>query len=518
MRMQFVKDENIKRQLESRGYAVVDLIPEQKVDALLENYRQDRPSVQSSGFHSTMFVNNADYRKRTDAFLKTNLQSALGKWFSEFEILFANYIVKEPRSESAVGIHQDWAFVDEDKYTSYNVWFPLVDTDTNNGCLWVLPGSHTLGCQPRYSPSDFSVDSSVIEEYAIPVHLKAGQAVIYHSGLIHYSTDNRSENIRPAVGLVCIPAGVQPLHFFREGNIIEKFHVDSEFYTKHTVDGRPNGYEAVEMMAWNSEYTKPINRHDIETAIAASMNEVGKYYDDWHERYADVYGDIIQAVRPSSDQDLLNYLYQSIGLKPGMRIVDAGAGTCGPAVHFGKNGVEVDALTVSSKQVEASNERIRSASISDKVTCRLGDYHELDLIYENNSYDAVIFLESLGHAQHPHKVIAAAVKLLKPGGFIYIKDFYPRETDNSQLAERIRKTIENINKHYVYNVLDLHETLTALRKKGMAIQRIAPVGFKDDVGVRVEFESRFNIEIFEGGEFAPAEWLEIKCEKAFDDA
>ena len=514
--LNFVRDSEILQQLKSRGYAVVDLMSEADVDRLATHYSDDTPYVGSSGFHSTMFVADVDYRKRTDSYLKNQLNEPLSRCFSEFKILFANYIMKEPNSESGVGIHYDWAFVDEEIEPSYNVWFPLVDTNASNGCLWVLPGSHKLGHFPRYSPSDLKVDAEAVKDYSIPVHLRAGQAVVYHSGLIHYSANNTTCKPRLAVGLVCIPETAQPVHYFKNGSVVEKFNVNSDFFISHKVDCRPEGYGVEDAMVAEPIIPDLIEREQIESAVTDNISEVGKYYDEWHDRYESVYGDIIQAVRPSSDQELLEYLTQSIGLKPGMRIVDAGAGTCAPAVHFAKNmGVRVDALTVSSKQLQASNNRIQKEQVSELVYCRLGDYHELDFIYENESYDAVVFLESLGHAQDSEKVLKAAVKLLKPGGFIYIKDFYPRETDDLELAERIRKTIENINRQYVYNVLDLHETLTTLRKCGMAILHIGPVGFQDDTGVRVEFESRFNIEVFDGGEFASAEWLEIKCAKVF---
>ena len=513
-----MKDPKVLQQLESRGYAVVNLLTPSEISNLFNHYLKDIPIVDSIGFHSTMFVENADYRKRTDSFLKKKLHTPLSKYLSGFNILFANYIMKEPNSESKVGIHQDWAFVDEERETSYNVWLPLIDTNLSNGCLWVLPGSHKLGQFPRYSPSEQKVDDEAVEDYSIPVQLRAGQAVIYHSGLIHYSSSNNTAKSRLAIGLVCLSQMSQPVHYFKNGNVVEKFIVDSDFFSTHHVDCRPQGYPVEDMVALESIVSRQIDRQQIESMVKDNITEVGKYYDEWHDRYEDIYGDIIQAVRPASEQELLAYLTTSIGLERGMRIVDAGAGTCGPAVHFAKSlEVQVDALTVSSKQVQAANERIGREQVSELVNCRLGDYHELDLIYENESYDAVIFLESLGHAQDSEKVLKAAIRLLKPGGFVYIKDFYPRETDDSEFAERIRKTIENINEHYVYNVLDLHKTITTLRKCGMAVQYIRPMGFNDDTGIRAKFESTFNIQVFEGGEFAPAEWLEIKCAKLFTD-
>ena len=246
------------------------------------------------------------------------------------------------------------------------------------------------------------------------------------------------------------------------------------------------------------------------------VQQVGEYYDEWHEKYMDVYGDVIQAYRPASQTNLLNYLQASIGLTEGKKIVDAGCGICAPSVHFAANlNLEMFGVTISQRQVEAANVLIKKHGLEERVSCIQGDYHLLDKLLPANEYDGVIFLESLGHASNPDMVINAAAKITKPGGFIYVKDFYPRETDNPELKNRIAKTIDKINKEYCYKVLDLHQTLSSLRRAGFAITSIKCFDFESDVSVRTTFESQFGIDVFEGGEFVPAEWLEIKCKKLF---
>src|SRR5689334_6724984 len=61
---------------------------------------------------------------------------------------------------------------------------------------------------------------------------------------------------------------------------------------------------------------------------------VGEFYDQQHDAFLKVYGDTIQAFRTTDITKLLEYQARSMGLKNGMKILDAGCGICGPAIYF----------------------------------------------------------------------------------------------------------------------------------------------------------------------------------------
>ena len=143
---------------------------------------------------------------------------------------------------------------------------------------------------------------------------------------------------------------------------------------------------------------------------------------------------------------MLNYTIQSAGLNDGQHIVDAGCGVGGPAIHFAKHlDISIQGLTISEKQVAAGKSKIRAQGLENKIQIQKGDYHFLDQIYEKESADAVLFLESLGHSDRPVQVIQAAHKVIKEGGFIYIKDFFQREFINKTREIRTQKVIENLS-------------------------------------------------------------------------
>jgi ectoine hydroxylase-related dioxygenase (phytanoyl-CoA dioxygenase family) len=120
------------------------------------------------------------------------------------------YLCKSPRSGPPALWHQDggpWAqqLGGADALT---VWIALDATDTDNGCLQVIPGSHLLDAQPLQratsAPSLFGVEiDPALVDYsrAVSVPLHAADLSVHHPQLIHGSGPNRSERPRRALAI-----------------------------------------------------------------------------------------------------------------------------------------------------------------------------------------------------------------------------------------------------------------------------------------------------------------------------
>ena len=249
----------------------------------------------------------------------------------------------------------------------------------------------------------------------------------------------------------------------------------------------------------------------------ASSKKVEKYYDDMPPGYLDTYGETIQGcrIKDKSADSLNDFLMKSSGLIDGMTILDAGCGVCGPSIYFAKNlDLQIEALTVSGLQVKIANERVISENLTEKIKITKGDYSYLDKYYSPDKFDQVLFLESLGHAENSSKVIESAYNVIKPGGYIYIKDYFPLESYTGSQKKRLKRVIKNLNSSFCYNTLDLNNCLTALRKTGFQITFIKKLDFQIDFEVSYTFEEKFKIDVWDGKEhFKVAEWLEIKCQK-----
>lgn len=248
----------------------------------------------------------------------------------------------------------------------------------------------------------------------------------------------------------------------------------------------------------------------------SSPDQVKDYYNKMTPSYLKIYGDVIQAFRPVDTEKLLDYVGRSAGINWNLNVLDLGCGVAGPAIHFVKRwNAQIDGVTISDVQYNEGNNKIEKEQLNQKIRLHLGDYHHLEKFQlKDNSYDVVLFLESLGHSDNIALAIKQASDKLKTGGSLYIKDFYKKKSTDSAEQSKIDRVIGNINKYYSYNTLDLTEVENILHDNGLKIVLLQPFDFADDITVRYDFEKENAIDIFEGQpEFYPADWLEIKCIK-----
>lgn len=94
--------------------------------------------------------------------------------------------------------HQDEGFIPTRDRSLGAAWIALDDATVENGCLWVLPGSHKRGLLwPHREHEDDRFDC-VVESFAfpyrdedsIPVEVKAGSIVFFNGYLLHRSLPN----------------------------------------------------------------------------------------------------------------------------------------------------------------------------------------------------------------------------------------------------------------------------------------------------------------------------------------
>jgi hypothetical protein len=115
----------------------------------------------------------------------------------------SNFFIKEPRTESTVGWHQDAYYWPLDPHESVTVWLGFDESTVENGAMEVVPRSHKAGLLKHVRASQ---TSSVLtlecergqfqEDAAVPVTLHAGQISIHDDKLVHGSPPNRSGDRR----------------------------------------------------------------------------------------------------------------------------------------------------------------------------------------------------------------------------------------------------------------------------------------------------------------------------------
>jgi ectoine hydroxylase-related dioxygenase (phytanoyl-CoA dioxygenase family) len=93
------------------------------------------------------------------------------------------------------------------------VWLAVTAATLANGCLHVVPGSHREAVHAHVRDQRPGSNYGYLEivdhdmSGAVPVLMQPGDLLVFHSHLMHCSTDNVSDGIRAAMVYHYSPAG-----------------------------------------------------------------------------------------------------------------------------------------------------------------------------------------------------------------------------------------------------------------------------------------------------------------------
>jgi phytanoyl-CoA hydroxylase len=109
-------------------------------------------------------------------------------------------------------------------------WFALDDATRDNGCMWAQPGGHrgplreifertAVGQAPAMRPLDATPWPTLAE--AVPLEARAGDLIVMHGLLPHFSAPNRSDQARMAYTLhaTCATASYSPRNWLQRPSL-----------------------------------------------------------------------------------------------------------------------------------------------------------------------------------------------------------------------------------------------------------------------------------------------------------
>ncbi|HEX7034888.1 MAG TPA: phytanoyl-CoA dioxygenase family protein [Pseudomonadales bacterium] len=116
--------------------------------------------------------------------------------------------------------HQDAYYFRFDRQPQVGVWLALERATRENGCLWVVPGSHreqrVFRHVPDRRPAAVQAYMEIVDEDTsgeVPALMEPGDVLFFHSYLMHRSTDNVADTRRAAMVYHYGEAGTRPLTF-----------------------------------------------------------------------------------------------------------------------------------------------------------------------------------------------------------------------------------------------------------------------------------------------------------------
>jgi cyclopropane-fatty-acyl-phospholipid synthase len=132
----------------------------------------------------------------------------------------------------------------------------------------------------------------------------------------------------------------------------------------------------------------------------------------------------------------------TLGLRPGMRVLEIGCGWGGFARHAGERGIAVHGVTISPAQLAVARRRIADAGLEQRVQLELRDYRDV-----GGQYDAIVSIEmfeAVGHA-YWDRWFKSLDRLLAPGGRALVQSI----TIDDARFERYRCSSDFI-RHYIF--------------------------------------------------------------------
>lgn len=260
----------------TQGYSRVPVLTREESAALLEELLaiRSRAELEASdhcqkrqGCHSSFDDPNPEYRRRVFDIVRDTFMPRLATVIDDYRMTLGGIFVKTPGS-AEVPLHSDWTFATDPDQVTLNVWCPLVDVDDSNSGLRLVAGSHRLfehiGA-PGVAPY-FAGYEQELKERSSLMDLRAGEAVIFDSNLLHWSRPNMSGDLRPAVAFICVPAGAVPAMYrkHKDGRRFEVFDMSNGGFFAQTSDELFEGTIRGKSLGFVENRNRPLSKHEFD--------------------------------------------------------------------------------------------------------------------------------------------------------------------------------------------------------------------------------------------------------------
>jgi ectoine hydroxylase-related dioxygenase (phytanoyl-CoA dioxygenase family) len=205
---------NIRRQFDRDGYVVVRNVIDaglvEETRRHIDWLREKHPTLRPEQLHNWLMKDDPFWvRLVGDERLLDIAEQFVGPNIALFA---SHYIAKPPRDGQAVLWHQDGSYWPLQPMEVVTIWLAADDSTPENGCMRVIPRTHTMDLQQMRKRTDVAnvlnseIDPALVDESkAVDVILKAGDVSLHHPNIIHGSNANTSDKWRRGLTIRYIP-------------------------------------------------------------------------------------------------------------------------------------------------------------------------------------------------------------------------------------------------------------------------------------------------------------------------
>ena len=231
-------DKQMENTLNRDGYVIVNFIEPDELEEIKNTIselgygKDNEEKFRRSVNHESVARKNEIYEKFNPVF-----QRAADRFLQDYKLLRV-VIFDKLSGGGTTNVHQHPNLVDESKHIPLGAWMPIIATTVKMGTLHVVKGSHSVFNNYIRPYNDYSFFQSklsyrVLRKYSTPLLLNAGQAVIFHERLIHWSPPNKSSINRTVIQLLLLPretATDLTFHYRVNNEELLKYQVNPKTY------------------------------------------------------------------------------------------------------------------------------------------------------------------------------------------------------------------------------------------------------------------------------------------------
>ncbi|MCJ8288264.1 MAG: phytanoyl-CoA dioxygenase family protein [Crocinitomicaceae bacterium] len=183
--------------------------------SFLETTVDGFPKEFEAAFYGSVSIAELDVKRKVHAGIREMLSPTIESLLINHKLLTYFFLVKGIGKNSILKLHQDWSIIDERKHRAYNLWIPLCDSTKKNGTLYAAKGTHRIPLNIRGAgiPPKYANHFKTAEKYLEAIEVKAGEALIFDSRLLHYSPSNTSDTSRSTIINNIIPNSAETMCF-----------------------------------------------------------------------------------------------------------------------------------------------------------------------------------------------------------------------------------------------------------------------------------------------------------------
>jgi cyclopropane-fatty-acyl-phospholipid synthase len=199
-----------------------------------------------------------------------------------------------------------------------------------------------------------------------------------------------------------------------------------------------------------------------------------EFYALWLDRrltYSCAYFETPETSLDQAQEDKLELICRKLRLKPGVRLLDIGAGW-GSLVLLAaeRHGVAATGVTLSEVQATFANQRAAAAGVDDRVQVEVRDYRDLARLGTFDAVASVGMFEHVGRGNLP-AYFEAAWRSLRPGG-LFLNHGIATTATGGGLRRRLRFGTEGFVGRYVFpdgELVTVEDAIGFARRAGFEV-------------------------------------------------